>query len=150
MLGSTPETRDLIYMVNECYVFAISYFDHASPALATRLEQKADAATAFYIQYRQALSAIEQMIGDNDFLCGEHPTIADCMMFASAQYVHRLYGEPLPIDCPKLNAFYVRFEQRPSAAIPEYPKLLQEIAPPPSPLTTQIDRTLTTRNREGF
>jgi glutathione S-transferase len=136
MLGNTPEaravTRDLMYMVNECYVCAINYFGHASAALAARFEQKADAATAFYTQYRQAISAIEQTISDNDFLCGKHPTIADCMMFASAQYVHRLYGEPLPIDCPKLNAFYVRFEQRPSAAIPEYPKLLGEIAPPPS------------------
>lgn len=134
MLGDTPEaravTRDLIYMVNECYIFAFNYFNYASPALAARFEQKADAATAFYTLYRQAISAIEQTIGDDDFLCGKHLTIADCMMFASAQYAHRLYGEPLPTDCPKLNAFYVRFEQRPSAAIPEYPKLLRELAPP--------------------
>ena len=135
MIGSTPEaramTRDLMYMVNDYFLLLSYYFSQRSPLFATTFEQKPDAATAFYAAYQRSIREIEQTIGDDEFLCGKRPTIADCMMFASAQYADRVYGEPLPEDCPKLQAFYVNFEQRPSVAVPEYPELLLRLAPLP-------------------
>ena len=126
MIGDTPEaraaTRDLIYMINECYIYLTHYFGHSSPAFASSIDQKADAATAFHEQYLQVIGQIEQVISDGEFLCGDQPTIADCMLFASAQFANQLYGEPLPRDHPKLSKFYSRFEQRPSAAVPAYPE----------------------------
>ena len=134
MIGDTPEaraaTRDLMNMVDECYIHLTQYFFHTRSVFAPRVDQKADAAEAFYNLYRQSINQIEQVIGDGEFLSGRHPTIADCIMFASAQYAHRLYGEPLPQDSPKLTRFYSRFEQRPSAAVPEYPEGLQNLLAP--------------------
>lgn len=128
MIGDTPEartaTRDLIYMINECYIYLTRYFSHSSPVFASSVDQKAGAATVFYALYRQLIGQIEQVISDGEFLRGDQPTIADCMMFASAQFAHRLYGEPLPQDHPKLSKFYSRFEQRPSAGVPEYPEMM--------------------------
>ena len=135
MIGDTPEaraaTRDLMYMINECYIYLTHYFGHSSPAFASSIDQKADAATAYYAQYLQMIGQIEQVISDNEFLRGDQPTIADCMLFASAQFAHQLYGEPLPQDHPKLTKFYSRFEQRPRATVPEYPEMmLNSLAPP--------------------
>ncbi len=100
------------------------YFLHSRPVFAQRVDQKAE---AFYAQYRRSIGQIEQAVGDGGFLRGDRPTIADCMMFASAQFAHRLYGESLPRDLPRLNRFCSRFEQRPSAAVPEYPEGLQSV-----------------------
>ncbi|MGB3683342.1 MAG: glutathione S-transferase family protein [Rubrobacteraceae bacterium] len=126
MIGDTPEaraaTRDLIYMINECYIYLTRSVSHSSPAFASSVDQKAAAATAYYAQYRQMIGQIEQVISDDEFLRGDQPTIADCMMFASAQFAHRIYGEPLPRDHPKLSRFYSRFEQRSSAAVSAYPE----------------------------
>lgn len=132
MIGDTPEaraaTRDLVYMINEGYNHLTHYQHHSRPVYARRVDQKADAAKAFHDAYRQSLGQIEQVIGDGEFLrTDDRPTIADCMMFASAQFSHRLYGEPLPPDLPKLGEWYARFEQRPSAVVPEYPERIRSL-----------------------
>lgn len=135
MIGDTPEaraaTRDFVYMINECYGYFLHHVAHSRPIFAKRMDQKADAAAAFYAPHRRLIEQIEQVIGDGEFLGGDRPTIADCMMFAAVQTSHRLYGEPLPRDLPKLTGFYSRFEQRPSAAVPEYPEGLQSLLAPP-------------------
>ena len=126
MIGDTPEaraaTRDLVYMINEGYIY-LSIHQHHSRPYARVADQNADVANAAHYQYRRSMGRIEQVIGDGEFLrTDDRPTIADCMLFASAQFSHQLYREPLPRDCPKLGRWYARFEQRPSAAVPEYPE----------------------------
>lgn len=132
MIGDTPEaraaTRDLMYMVNEGYSYLTHYQYQSSPVYARAVDQKADAAKAFHDSYRQTLGQIEQVIGDGEFLrTDDRPTIADCMMFASAQFSHQLYREPLFPDLPKLGGWYARFEQRPSAVVPEYPERIRSV-----------------------
>ena len=98
--------------------------------MAQRFDQKPDAATAAYTDYKEALSGIERVVADGEFLCGDRVTIADCAMFGTAQFADRLYREPITDATPRLKAWYDRFSQRPSAAVPSYPALLVEHAPP--------------------
>lgn len=126
MIGGTPEaraaTRDLVYIINESYNY-LSIYQHHSRPYARVADQNADVANAAHYQYRQSMGQIEQLIGDSEFLrTDDRPTIADCMLFASAQFAHQLYREPLPRDCPRIGKFYSRFAQRPSAVVPEYPE----------------------------
>lgn len=134
MIGGTPteraRTRDMLSMSSELYTYLTRYWAHASPAMAQRFDQKADAAAAAYADYEEALRGIERVVADGEFLCGDRVTIADCAMFGTAQFADRLYREPITDATPRLKAWYDRFALRPSAAVPAYPAMLVEHAPP--------------------
>lgn len=131
MIGGTPteraHTRDMLSMSNELYTHLTHYWAHASPVMAQRFDQKADAATA---AYAASLQAIERVVADGEFLCGDKVTIADCAMFGTAQFADRFYREPITDATPRLKVWYDRFALRPSAAVPSYPPMLVELAPP--------------------
>ena len=134
MIGATPaaraRTRDILSMSNELYTYLTRYWAHASPMMAQRFNQKPEAATAAYADYTASLHAIERVVADGAFLCGDSVTIADCAMFGTAQFADRLYREPITAATPRLKAWYDRFSRRPSAAVPSYPPMLVEHAPP--------------------
>jgi glutathione S-transferase len=133
LIGRTPleraRTRDLMSMINDCYLYHLNFLAQKSPAFSAMLEQTEEAASAFHARYRRAITEIEQIVDDGDFMTGHGVTIADCMMFASAQYTDLVYREPLPDDCPKLKAHHERFSRRPSASVPEYPEAFRRRAP---------------------
>lgn len=137
MIGRTAlaraRTRDLNSMIAETYVHFSTYAAHASPVFQLRVtEQKADAAATGRDNFVQALCNLENVIGDGEFIAGNHPTIADCALFASADIVTRLYRQTFPNECVRLQAWYERFSRRPSAAPIDYPEVLKARAPIPS------------------
>lgn len=135
MLGETAEqrarTRDLVILANEIYLHLSRYWQNASPVWAAMGPQSPEAANQGYQAYLAAVDVMEKLIGDNAFLAGDHVTMADCIMFASAQFANLLYKEQLPASAPKLCAWYDRFAQRPSAVAPtSYPEMLLQHAAP--------------------
>lgn len=127
MIGTTPQerahTRDLANMVNDCSLYQLNYLAQISPIFEGMIEQSEQAANAFFSRYKRVNSELEQVISDGPFISGERLTYADCMLFALLQYVDRAYKASIPKDCPKLNAFYKRFSERPSAQMDKLPDL---------------------------
>jgi len=96
--------RSGIWMMHFC-----SYF-------ARRIDQKPEVASAMKPLVDELLNELEAHIGDSPFLAGEHVTIADCTLFALFQACRARLGVPIGADQPRLDAWYARFTERPSAA----------------------------------
>jgi glutathione S-transferase len=96
--------RSQIWMMHYC-----SYF-------AERVDQKPAVAAAMKPLVVELLNELEAHIGDAPFLAGEHVTIADCTLFALFQACRARLGVPIGADQPRLDAWYARFAERPSAA----------------------------------
>jgi glutathione S-transferase len=65
----------------------------------------------------QLLDQLEERIGDQNFLAGPRPTVADCTLFALIDAISAGFGYVLPERCPRLRGWYKRFQQRPSAKV---------------------------------
>ena len=63
----------------------------------------------------ELLDVLEQEIGQNAFLAGAEPTIADCTTFTIFQTARERFDLPFGNDHPRLDAWYRRFRARPSA-----------------------------------
>ena len=96
--------RSQIWLMHFC-----SYF-------ARRMDQKPEVAAAMKPLVVELLNVLEAHIGDAPFLAGEHVTIADCTLFALFQACRARLGVPIGADQPRLDAWYARFTERPSAA----------------------------------
>ena len=77
------------------------------PQIAEALQESVD----------QLLDQLEIRIADREFLAGQHPTIADCTLFALLEAAYPAFEYELPERCPRLRAWYERFSKRPSAKI---------------------------------
>ena len=64
----------------------------------------------------ELLDVLEKEIGDQSFLAGPEPTIADCTTFTIFQTARERFDLPLGNEHPRLDAWYTRFSARPSAA----------------------------------
>merc|ERR1712183_447998 len=74
------------------------------------------------------LGFMEKLLGDNDFMCGKSPTIADCQVIPRLRHLKKgvLDGIPKTIvedNCPNLAKYYDRFH-----AIPEVKKYYDSLA----------------------
>lgn len=63
----------------------------------------------------EILDALETEIGDNRFLAGGDPTIADCTVFPIFQTCRERFNLDFGARHPRLDAWYKNFRQRPSA-----------------------------------
>lgn len=63
----------------------------------------------------ELLDVLEKEIGENSFLAGAVPTIADCTTFPIFQTARERFDLPFGNSHPRLNAWYERFRARPSA-----------------------------------
>ncbi|KAB2790307.1 glutathione S-transferase family protein [Brucella anthropi] len=73
-----------------------------------------DAADRIFRYVDEILIALEKEIGDNPFLAGEQPTIADCTAFPIFQTARERYDLPFGNNHPRLESWYNRFRARPS------------------------------------
>lgn len=74
-----------------------------------------DVAFKVFHYVTEILDVLEGTIGDNEFLAGNTPTIADCTVFAIFQTCRERFDLPFGSDHPRLDAWYKTFRQRPSA-----------------------------------
>lgn len=63
----------------------------------------------------EILNVLETTIGDNEFLAGNRPTIADCTVFSIFQTCRERFDQPFGSTHPRLDVWYKNFRQRPSA-----------------------------------
>ncbi len=74
-----------------------------------------DVAEHVYRYVGELLDILEANIGDNAFLAGDAPTIADFTTFAIFQTARERFDQPLGSRHPHLDAWYRNFRARPSA-----------------------------------
>lgn len=132
MSGSTPLERakinDVVSLINETYFCFLDYAVNCSPAFAGRGPQSEETAKSMHARYKTRIEQVEEAISPTAYMCGESITIADCVMFASAQFAEKFYNSPAPDTCPKIKSFYQRFSLRDSATAPNYPDGLADLA----------------------
>lgn len=75
-----------------------------------------DVATKLARYVTEILDALEVAIGDNEFLAGDRPSIADCTVFSIFQTCRERFDQPFGSAHPRLDTWYKTFRQRPSAA----------------------------------
>lgn len=134
MIGTTPreraKTRDLMSMINDCYLYQLNYLAQISPFFKDMLVQSPEAADAFLFRYNRVISVLEEVASDGPFLAGERVTMADCAFYSLVQYTEIVYGAKLPEQSKKLQAFYERFASRPSGKMGDMPAFLLNAATP--------------------
>ena len=103
-LGNDLVARGQLWLWNQTGAFPAKEAS-PSPATAQRL--------ARYVE--ELLDVLEQEIGENAFLAGATPTIADCTTFTMFQTARERFDLPFGDAHPRLDAWYRRFRARPSA-----------------------------------
>jgi glutathione S-transferase len=120
MIGTDPVRRAKVRALERISADLIArsqiWLMHCCSYFAGRVDQKPDIAAAMKPLVDELLSELEAHIGDAPFLAGEHVTIADCTLFAFFQACRVGLGVPVGADQPRLDAWYARFTERPSAA----------------------------------
>ncbi|HEV7446176.1 MAG TPA: glutathione S-transferase family protein [Steroidobacteraceae bacterium] len=124
MLGETPEqraqTRATDRIASEIFTVLAQMLMHTHPAARQfhpELVQHRQVGEALQPLVDQLFDQLEERIGDRSFLAGLRPTVADCTLFALIDTVSLGFGYVLPERCPRLRAWYRRFQERPSAKI---------------------------------
>lgn len=119
MIGSTPLERARVRALERIAELAILFrigiiFQNTHPFMAGRMKQSADAAEAARGFLTSALAVMDAKIGENPFVAGARPTIADCTLFASIGFAE-FAGVAIDPALKNLNRWYADFKQRPSA-----------------------------------
>lgn len=124
MIGRTAEERAQVRatdrVASEVFVLLSQILMHTSPAalqIHPGLRQMPDVGTALQPLLDQLLDQLEQRIGDQTFLAGATPTIADCTLFALMEAIYPGFGYELPERCEHLRAWYDRFRLRPGVSM---------------------------------
>jgi glutathione S-transferase len=124
MLGETAEERAQIRaterVASEIFTLLAQQLINTSPAILKihpEMVQHPEVGAALQPLLDQLLDQLEARMGEQKFLAGPRPTVADCTFFALMEAVYPVFGYVLPERCPRLRDWYERFRQRPSANI---------------------------------
>ncbi len=120
MIGTTPLERARVRALERlCELSVLGriavVFQNTHPLFAGRLKQSADAAESARGALATNLKILDAKIGDNAFVAGAKPTIADCTLLAALQFAE--FGQiAIDPDLKNVQRWYASFKQRPSAA----------------------------------
>src|SRR5258708_2794007 len=124
MIGRTAEERAQVRatdrIADEVFTVLSQILMHTSPValqIHPGFVQLPDVGVALQPLLDQLLDQLEQRIGDEEFLAGATPTIADCTLFALMEAVYIGFGYELPERCKRLSAWYARYRERPSVTM---------------------------------
>lgn len=119
MIGRDPveraRVRALERIAAELIVRANLWLAHSQPFFAAKVKQQPEVATAARPWVDELLDLLEVRMGEQPFLAGPMPTIADCTLFALFQTCRERFDVAFGTDRPRLDAWYARFRARPSA-----------------------------------
>jgi glutathione S-transferase len=121
MIGDSPVERAKVRLLERICTDLFNllgiYVRHSDPDLlpSRGLPRYPDAALAVEPAINRLLGTLEIRIGDNAFLAGESPTVADCTLYALICSCAR-FGYEIPENFQRLRGWYGRFSARPSAA----------------------------------
>ncbi|WP_034946871.1 glutathione S-transferase family protein [Erwinia oleae] len=103
-LGSDLVARGQLWLWNITPAFPKK---EAAPSKAT--------ADRLFAYITELLNVLEEEVGENAFLAGERPTIADFTTFPIFQTARERFDLSFGNDHPRLDAWYKRFRARPAA-----------------------------------
>jgi glutathione S-transferase len=121
MIGATERekawSRAVTCMVSDLVIPWGNVVRHRAPSFLETMGFKRfpEVAEFFAPTVERGLNALENIIGDNDFLVGPRPMIPDCHAYALFHATMDKWDYPLPEKYPRLIAWYTRFGERPSA-----------------------------------
>lgn len=120
MIGRTPRERARVRDLERMIEFGVlgragRMFFHSSPVFADS-RQIAEVAETARDELPGVLEVVDRAIGENAFVAGDHPTIADCTL-----YVGLLHAERAGFELPRkglanLRRWRAAFAERPSAS----------------------------------
>lgn len=123
MIGATPEERARVRAVERLIDFEIMgtmgiMAQNMMPLYADRFAQHP--ACVAYGRSRQAmaLELLDGMVGDNPFVAGAVPTIADATLYATYEFAF-LVDAPLDPRFRNLRRWHADFSKRPSVCKPD-------------------------------
>ncbi|WP_346830845.1 glutathione S-transferase family protein [Pseudomonas abietaniphila] len=120
MIGTSPEQRAKVRALerigNDLIARSMLWLWNTTDAFP-RKEPKPSKAFAemLYRHVQELLDVLELTIGENEFLAGDAPTIADCTVFPIFQTARERFKLPYAEHYPRLNAWYENFRTRKSA-----------------------------------
>lgn len=119
MIGVEPAARARVRaderIVSDLIAWTGVLARHASPLFKDRVDQQPAAAEAARPLVAGQLDMLERRMGDHAFLSGDKPSIADCSLCALLQVCRDRLALPLVAGHPGLQAWFERFDKRPSA-----------------------------------
>ena len=121
MIGADPLSRAKVRAVervgNDLCVRCQAWLWNLTDAFAAKepLPSKA-VADQVYRYVAELLDILEAHVGENEFLAGDKPTIADFTAFAIFQTARERFDQALGRDHPGLDRWYANFRKRASAA----------------------------------
>jgi len=118
MIGETPLERARVRELERLAEMSIlsrvaRYFFHKSPYFAS-FNQVSEIAEYAIQGLPNALAIMDNSIGQNEFVAGSVPSIADCTLFAALEHAKRANLE-LHYNYNNLSRWYNNFLTRPSA-----------------------------------
>ncbi len=126
MRGNTPaeraKVRQYVHMFDEALTFFGLWARHGSALGQGVVRSSREVAEICADRYFGQLLLIERLMSEKPFIAGEHVTLVDCVAMATLQYARDFYAVPIPPECVKLQMWFDRFSQRPSARRPPYPE----------------------------
>jgi len=119
MLGRTPLERARVREAERiCEVGVLNnvamVFQNTSPFFAGRVKQSPEAAENGRTRLAANLRVLDAKIGTRSFVCGDHPTIADCTLFAGLEFA-AFGGVEVDARATNVHRWWEAFKQRPSA-----------------------------------
>jgi len=119
MIGRTPleraRTRELERIAEIGVLSGVAgVFQNTHPMFAGRIKQSADAAEAARGRCMNALRVLNDRIGNNPFVAGRTPTIADCTLLAALDFA-AFANVDVPKDLANVQRWVTEFRKRPSA-----------------------------------
>lgn len=120
MLGTDPVQRARVRALeragNDLIVRSQAWLWNLAGAFKAKEPQPSALVAAKNWRYvEELLDYLEVAVGDDEFLAGTAPTVADFTNFAIFQTARERFDQPFGTDHPKLDAWYRRFRARPSA-----------------------------------
>jgi glutathione S-transferase len=123
MIGTTPEERARVRSIERVVMdqstLARLYYLHMGPSFLQSLRGFAlvpEVLVAVKPTYDNNMHTLEVRIGENPFLAGATPTVADCHFYAMVSAGVEKFKYSLPEGCTRLQRWYDNFSKRPSAS----------------------------------
>jgi len=120
LIGTNPRERARIRELERIIELGVlsaiaTYFQNSHPFMAGRLKQSSDAAENAKVRLANTLKVVDAKIGNNKFVAGERPSIADCTLLAALEFAEFAQA-PVDGSCKNVHRWYEEFKKRPSAS----------------------------------
>lgn len=109
-------------LINDFYYYCFLSVSHTHPYVSQGLVQIHEVDLVTAPLWRSRMERISSAMGNSDWLCGDRPTIPDCMLFGLFEYLRPMYDLFIPQHLHGLLAWYERFKALPALPLLDFPE----------------------------